>query len=288
MNADGMFWRRFCLSMSCCFVPVRFLLNDTTSSQERTPLFCLPINSRTEAPDIVRSNPPSTSTKVMGTNLSTAPVHAKVLSEADKLIAQKLHHIFQGNTQSIATSMGISEQSIVEQVEFTPLLGKGTSLSSEFRSKSKSNTYNPSWIKRIVETKSHPFFFPCFHKGPCSEANCTCVQNGFFCTKHCNWGSLSRNYFRGCNCTGKCTAKSCPCFASNRECDPDLCNRCGACSDPPNKPARHQPCRNDNIGMRRHVHLLVGKSQVYGAGWGLYNKTALKRGDYIHEVSEGT
>lgn len=33
--------------------------------------------------------------------------------------------------------------------------------------------------------------------------------------------------------------------------------------------------------MRRHVHLLLGKSRV--AGWGLYNKHALKKGDYIHE-----
>ena len=33
--------------------------------------------------------------------------------------------------------------------------------------------------------------------------------------------------------------------------------------------------------MRRHVHLLLGKSEV--AGWGLFTKYALAKGDYVHE-----
>lgn len=44
-----------------------------------------------------------------------------------------------------------------------------------------------------------------------------------------------------------------------------------------------QRCRNDNIGMRRHCQLLVAKSHVKEAGWGVYNKAALKKGDFIHE-----
>jgi len=35
--------------------------------------------------------------------------------------------------------------------------------------------------------------------------------------------------------------------------------------------------------MRRHCQLLVSESHVKEAGWGVYNKTALKRGDYVHE-----
>lgn len=147
----------------------------------------------------------------------------------------------------------------------------------------KSNSYHPEWIKRIVQATSHPFFNPCTHSEPCSEETCSCIQDRFFCTKACIWGASSRNFFRGCNCSSKCTNKSCPCFASNRECDPDLCKRCGACSDPPNQPATTQKCRNDNVGMRRHVHLLLGKSRVKDAGWGLFTKHALKKGDYVHE-----
>lgn len=35
--------------------------------------------------------------------------------------------------------------------------------------------------------------------------------------------------------------------------------------------------------MRRHCQLLVAKSSVEGAGWGIYNKNALKKDDFIHE-----
>jgi hypothetical protein len=34
--------------------------------------------------------------------------------------------------------------------------------------------------------------------------------------------------------------------------------------------------------MRRHTHLLLAKSEV--AGWGLFAKNGLKKGDYVHEV----
>jgi hypothetical protein len=34
--------------------------------------------------------------------------------------------------------------------------------------------------------------------------------------------------------------------------------------------------------MRRHTHLLLAKSEV--AGWGLFTKNGLKKGDYVHEV----
>ena len=90
--------------------------------------------------------------------------------------------------------------------------------------------------------------------------------------------------FRGCNCkSGQCQTNACPCFAANRECDPDLCHNCQACTDPPNRPATKQRCRNDNISMRRHCHLLLAKSGVENAGWGIYTKHFLKRGSFIHE-----
>lgn len=203
------------------------------------------------------------------------------------MLCQKLFHIFHYNLEKVSAAMGVSQSSILGHVTLEPFKFRTINPSSvvETRTRNKnnkSNTYNPSFIKKIVEMESHRFFVPCYHSRPCGEESCTCIQNGLFCTKACIWGASSQNFFRGCKCTGKCSAAHCPCFAANRECDPDLCKKCGACTDAPNKAATTQTCRNDNIGMRRHTHLLVAKSKV--AGWGLFTKYPLNKGDYVHEV----
>ena len=35
--------------------------------------------------------------------------------------------------------------------------------------------------------------------------------------------------------------------------------------------------------MRRHAHLLLAKSSINAAGWGLYTKHALRKGSYVQE-----
>lgn len=193
----------------------------------------------------------------------------------------------------MALTLGAPRQLVVDFVTYKGMrLGDFEHVRPETQGESKKKkvskksmkTYNLSWLKRVEDAEIHPFFVPCDHSGPCSEENCSCIKNRFFCTKHCVWGEKSRNFFKGCSCRGgKCRTKSCACFAAKRECDPDLCTTCGACTDPPNQPATKQLCRNDNISMRRHCHVLLAKSSIEDAGWGLFTKHALVRGSFIHE-----
>jgi hypothetical protein len=137
-------------------------------------------------------------------------------------------------------------------------------------------------MRMRAEDISRPFFFPCSHAGKCSEENgCTCIENDNLCTKHCIWGEFGDNFFPGCNCTGDCsTAKNCPCRDANRECDPDIC-RCSASTEGCRKSCG---CKNMDVSLAKRVPLLIGRSQIKGAGLGLFTKNALKRGDYVDEV----
>ena len=43
-----------------------------------------------------------------------------------------------------------------------------------------------------------------------------------------------------------------------------------------------------DVSLAKRATLLVGPSQVEGAGMGLFTKNALKKGDYIDEVRKPT
>ena len=167
------------------------------------------------------------------------------------------------------------------------VINKGKYKNKKDRLQQTSFKMSHSTIVKHQNKKIHAPFTPCVHAGPCNQQNtaCSCIEQVHFCTKHCMWGYQSPNLFPGCRCkNGMCRTHACPCYASKRECDPDLCHNCGAGTCPRDvSPPVSQSCRNDNITMRRHKHLLVAESGIEGAGWGLFTKEAIKKNDFIQE-----
>ena len=252
----------------------------TLSSSSETMLFCEEIQ-----PDTVSKQ------KLAANVVQLNEWHADMneLTPFQKSICEHSFLIHQGDVMKMAITMGAPPHLVEAFVKEHGLsLKEFQHVNPKKRRIGKNDKtmrqYNMTWLKRVEDAEIHPFFVPCNHVGLCNEENCSCVQNAFFCTKHCVWGEEGPNFFRGCSCKGgRCRTKSCPCYAAKRECDPDLCLTCGACTDPPNQPATEQRCRNDSIGMRRHCHLLLAKSAIEDAGWGIYTKHALKKGDFVQE-----
>ncbi len=84
--------------------------------------------------------------------------------------------------------------------------------------------------KHINNNNQKSAYQPCLHDGPCTLLNkdCYCMKNGTYCEKYCNCSIDCSHRFPGCTCKGACLLNNCLCCAEGRECDPDLCHKCGA------------------------------------------------------------
>lgn len=211
------------------------------------------------------------------------------LTESQKILCRRLYLIWDGDLTKIAATIRVSLNEVSHFAQQEQLQVPSRDLPIPQRKKVggpanyySARNYNQIWYSQIEKAEIHPAFEPCVHEEPCWDGICRCVDNHFFCTKACAWSWKSPNFFRGCGCKGNCSSSSCTCFATKRECDPDLCS-CQTCCDPPNKRISNQQCHNDNLTMRRHTHLMLAPSSIKNAGWGCFSKYSLRKGEYIHE-----
>ncbi|XP_022739202.1 histone-lysine N-methyltransferase CLF-like isoform X2 [Durio zibethinus] len=155
----------------------------------------------------------------------------------------------------------------------------------------KSAAYH-SIRKRITERKDQPCrqYNPCSCQTACGK-QCACLLNGTCCEKYCGCPKSCKNRFRGCHCAkSQCRSRQCPCFAADRECDPDVCRNCWvSCGDgtgtlgaPPQRGDNYE-CRNMKLLLKQQQRVLLGRSDV--SGWGAFLKNSVGKHEYLGEYT---
>ncbi|XP_023876365.1 histone-lysine N-methyltransferase CLF isoform X2 [Quercus suber] len=153
----------------------------------------------------------------------------------------------------------------------------------------KSAAYH-SIRKRITERKDQPCrqYNPCGCQTACGK-QCSCLQNGTCCEKYCGCPKSCKNRFRGCHCAkSQCRSRQCPCFAADRECDPDVCRNCWvSCGDGtfgvPSQRGDNYECRNMKLLLKQQQRVLLGRSDV--SGWGAFLKNSVGKHEYLGEYT---
>ncbi|PNW71091.1 hypothetical protein CHLRE_17g746247v5 [Chlamydomonas reinhardtii] len=123
---------------------------------------------------------------------------------------------------------------------------------------------------------------PCTCEGRC-KADCPCVAARNFCEKFCACSAACKERFRGCTCKSGCKNNMCPCAAAGRECDPDLCAGCAPTLEGRAEPGRE--CANMRLRLRQHAHVVLGTSDIPGAGWGLFAAQYVARNGFLGEYT---
>ncbi|CAM0875428.1 unnamed protein product [Alopecurus aequalis] len=144
--------------------------------------------------------------------------------------------------------------------------------------------------KKSTEKKDQPCrqYNPCGCQSACGK-QCPCLINGTCCEKYCGCPKMCKNRFRGCHCAkSQCRSRQCPCFAADRECDPDVCRNCWVgCGDGslgvPNQRGDNYECRNMKLLLKQQQKVLLGRSDI--SGWGAFLKNTVGKHEYLGEYT---
>ncbi|KAH8766804.1 hypothetical protein F5883DRAFT_419786, partial [Diaporthe sp. PMI_573] len=137
---------------------------------------------------------------------------------------------------------------------------------------------------------------PCTHSGPCGKG-CPCVDAKLLCERFCRCTAENCAYkFTGCACKAegktclqsKKEGKPCICVQLNRECDPVLCQGCGAFDRADPKNAHDTDLHSygcQNVALQRGVSktVLLGESQIEGCGYGLFAAEDIAQDEFVIE-----